>query len=363
MTYGWLLVILVIAGAALYAMGILNPSTYQKKGCVGFQHIHYKDHLFRATGSVGLWTVWSSETERESVFQLRVQNGAGETLRIRGIDAEYPEGVHVTWSERGYDCDTYNTAGDTDSGCQEQNVSEGELATFSMEDVGRGMQDLHAGKVYRMKVKVTFDVFNAIADHSESAICSGKVEGGSGSSSSSTTPPSNLLVNGDAETGSNSGWTIINSCGNTGWQVKGASHSGTYGFITSYKPSSGSDPTYPTGYCRRSQEIDLLAAGYTAGQLDAAPTVHVEEWFAGTGPDKQDWGYVKVELRDASHNVIASWATGAFRTSTSWEKKETDFTGYGTGLRHIYFEDGSCDNEWWQNWYGAAHDDAVVSIS
>ena len=45
MTYGWVLVILVIAGAALYSMGILNPSTYVKKGCVGFERLHYEDHL------------------------------------------------------------------------------------------------------------------------------------------------------------------------------------------------------------------------------------------------------------------------------------------------------------------------------
>ena len=188
MSYGWLLVIIVIAGAALYSMGILSPSTYMKKGCVGFERLHYKDHIFRASpGDRGLWTVWSSDTERESVFQLRQQNGAGQTLRLRAVDAEYPVGVHVTWSERGYDCDYYNTAGDTDSGCQEQNVSEAEVTTLSMEDVGRGTLDLRHGTVYRMKVKVTFDAFNALSDHSEVAVCSGKIEGGAASSSGSGT--------------------------------------------------------------------------------------------------------------------------------------------------------------------------------
>jgi len=205
MSYGWLLVILVIAGAALYAMGILSPSTYMKTGCVGFEKVHYKDHKFRGTGETGLWTVWSSETERESVFQLRVQNGAGETLRIRGVDVEYPVGVHVTWSERGYDCDYYNTADDTDSGCQEQNVSEAEVTTLSMEDVGRGTLDLRHGTVYRMKVKVTFDAFNALADHSEVAVCSGKIEGGSASTSGS-----------GSGTGSGSSATYAGKWGSTG---------------------------------------------------------------------------------------------------------------------------------------------------
>ena len=357
MTYGWLLVIIVIAGAALYAMGILSPGTYMKKGCVGFQHIHYKDHLFRAMGENGVYDV--GDNDRESEFHLRIQNGAGTMLRIRGIDTEYPEGVHVTWTDRGFDCDYQNTVGSVPTGCREENVSEGEMVTLKMEDVGAGTMDLNHGAVYRIKVKVTFDVFGAITDHSESAVCSGKIEGAPESRSPSNPPPANLLVNGDAETGDNSGWTIINNCGNTGWQVKGARHSGSYGFITSF---GGSSPSYPSAYCRRSQEIDLLAVGYTTSQLDAAPTVHVEEWIAGTGYDTADWAYVKAELRDASHNAIATWDTGVFTTG-SWEKKENDFTGYGSGMRYIYFEDGSCDHEWWADWYGAAHDDAVVSIS
>ena len=177
MTYGWVLVIIVISGAALYSMGILNPSTYMKKGCVGFEKLHYKDHLMKTTpADEGIWQVWSTETERESIFQLRLQNGAGETLRLTDVDVEYPEGIHVTWSERGYDCDYYNSGTNTESGCLEQNVSEAEITTLKMEDVGRGTLDLRFGTVYRSKVKITFDVFNALTDHTEIAICSGKIE-------------------------------------------------------------------------------------------------------------------------------------------------------------------------------------------
>ena len=177
MSYGWLLVIIVIAGAALYAMGILNPATYMKKGCVGFEKIHYKDHAFRA-GSAGVFVNPSGDLERESQFQLRLQNGAGTLLRISDMDAEYPEGVHVLWTRRGFDCDYYRVAGDMASGCSEANVSEGEVVTLAMEDVGDGTLDLRHGAVYRMKVKVTFDAFNALEDHTETAICSGKIEDG-----------------------------------------------------------------------------------------------------------------------------------------------------------------------------------------
>ena len=181
MSYGWLMVIIVIAGAALYGMGILNPSTYRKTGCIGFERLHYRDHLFRATGTTGIWDLTMDNPDaddRDSDFKLRFQNGAGITLRIRDLDVEYPEGVHVTWAERGYNCDYYNTGGDTTSGCFEQNVSEGEIATLSLEDVGAGMLDLRHGQAYRAKVKVSFDAFNALGDHAETAICSGKIEGG-----------------------------------------------------------------------------------------------------------------------------------------------------------------------------------------
>jgi len=156
---------------------IMRPSsrsTYMKKGCVGFEKYHYKDHIFKATGMDGIWNV--GDDDRESVFTLRIQNGAGETLRIRGMDVEYPEGVHVTWSERGYDCDYYNIQGDTTSGCIEGNISEADITTLKMEDVGRGVADLHVGTVYRMKVKITRDMFNAMGNPTETGICSGKIE-------------------------------------------------------------------------------------------------------------------------------------------------------------------------------------------
>jgi len=181
MSYGWLMVIIVIAGAALYGMGILNPSTYRKTGCIGFEKIHYRDHLFRATGTTGIWDLTMDNVDaddRDSDFKLRIQNGGGMQIRVSNVDVEYPEGVHVTWAERGYNCDYYNTAGDTTSGCREQNVSEGEIGTLSIEDVGAGTVDLRHGAGYRAKVKVSFDVFNAIGDHSETAICSGKIAGG-----------------------------------------------------------------------------------------------------------------------------------------------------------------------------------------
>lgn len=43
MTYGWALLVIIIVGAALFALGILNPATYQQRRCNGFQYFTYMD--------------------------------------------------------------------------------------------------------------------------------------------------------------------------------------------------------------------------------------------------------------------------------------------------------------------------------
>lgn len=52
MTYGWALLVIVIVGAALFALGVLNPATYQQKRCTGFQYFTWSDHQLTASGLV-----------------------------------------------------------------------------------------------------------------------------------------------------------------------------------------------------------------------------------------------------------------------------------------------------------------------
>jgi len=76
-----------------------------------------------------------------------------------------------------------------------------------------------------------------------------------------------------------------------------------------------------------------------------------------------------VELRDRYHNAIASYDSGVFRTSTGsgwfgpWEQRSHIFSGYGSGLRYIYFEDGGRDWEYWTGQYGPALDTASVTLT
>ena len=82
-------------------MDILNPSTYMRTDCVGFEKVHYRDHALRSE-TTGFFFNPSGQMERETQFELRVQNGAGNTLWIRDVNVEYPENVQVSWTKCGY---------------------------------------------------------------------------------------------------------------------------------------------------------------------------------------------------------------------------------------------------------------------
>lgn len=43
-TYSWLLLIIVVVGAALYAAGVINPTAYVQKSCTGLQYFSWLDH-------------------------------------------------------------------------------------------------------------------------------------------------------------------------------------------------------------------------------------------------------------------------------------------------------------------------------
>lgn len=55
MTYGWAILIIVIVGAALYALGVFSPGTFAAgKACLGFSILSYQDHLFKGDGIVSV---------------------------------------------------------------------------------------------------------------------------------------------------------------------------------------------------------------------------------------------------------------------------------------------------------------------
>ncbi|MCP4675546.1 MAG: hypothetical protein GY854_08580 [Deltaproteobacteria bacterium] len=172
-------------------------------------------------------------------------------------------------------------------------------------------------------------------------------------------PGDNLLVNPGMESGVlQDGWTIVES-GGDGWNVNAMSATdgflGNYYVVTSY------------GLCLRSQEVDLVAAGFDASYLDTAPYVHVRDWFKEFY--SPDWYQITVRLLDASRVTIAEWThsntTGGVTgyDDDNWFSITHTFIGYGPGLRYIYFEDGGQDSEFWLGHYGIYIDNSHASIS
>ncbi|UCH89585.1 MAG: hypothetical protein JSV49_02755 [Thermoplasmata archaeon] len=159
----------------------------------------------------------------------------------------------------------------------------------------------------------------------------------------------NLIDNPGAESGSMSGWKVLLHGGN-GWRVQGGSYDGEKHFRTSFN------------WCKRYQEIDLLAEGYTTDELNAKPTIYAEEWFHGSWPNYGDYYYLKVELRDANHKAISTYNSGVQRATNSWQKLSHTFSEYGAGVRYIYWEDGGDDAEYWWGYYGVMIDGAFLTI-
>jgi len=109
MTYGWALVVIIIVVAALFALGILSPATYQGSTCRGFGKIGYSDHVLKAHDD----------------FNITLYNGTGAditsaTLKIDcDMDGVYDNGdVNLgtaTW--RGSAAHTFSINISTDTDC------------------------------------------------------------------------------------------------------------------------------------------------------------------------------------------------------------------------------------------------------
>lgn len=170
----------------------------------------------------------------------------------------------------------------------------------------------------------------------------------------------NLLTNGNGQFPVTTGWNVNYNRGNyPGFgQIPG-------GFAGTYENCEG------LIYNTKNQEVDLIAKGFSAAFLDASPDILVEETFQLVWDNNYfclggDVYYLKVELRDASHSVIASinWgSSGAplYATASGITHSHL-FSGYATGVRYIYFEDGSQDLGYWDGFYGTFMTHAFAGI-
>jgi hypothetical protein len=131
MTYGWALLIIVVVGAALYALGVLNPATYTQSRCTGFQYFIYQDQKYASTGA----------------FSVVLLNG-NTPVEVTALSVG---GTSLTMSE--------------------QNVSTGAKFTLS----GTGATAGTVGDAFSNTVTVTYNTED-ISGKTDSATCTGKLQ-------------------------------------------------------------------------------------------------------------------------------------------------------------------------------------------
>lgn len=76
MTYGWAILIVIIVGAALYALGIFNPATYTQSTATGFQGFQIPAGGWQYVGTTGVLT-------------LQIKNMAAANIEITNVTATY----------------------------------------------------------------------------------------------------------------------------------------------------------------------------------------------------------------------------------------------------------------------------------
>ncbi len=151
------------------------------------------------------------------------------------------------------------------------------------------------------------------------------------------------LVNSTGQTGTMSSWTIILN-GGSGWAVVNFDAAAP-GFGTSFSMGS------------KSQEVDLLANGFSASYLDSAPAIYFGEKFLKRFDVTGITYYLRVELRNVSHTAMQTYNSGNLNPvpgsgSNLVYPLTSSFSGYGSGLRYIYWEDGGDDVPNWGGQFG-----------
>ena len=149
MTYGWALLVIVVVGAALYGLGVLNPSTYAKAACTGFVYFNHVDHKMSSNGN----------------FSVRVNNGP-YVINLLNVSIRNPGGV---WS---YGSVQYGVNASENPKGPAANVGPAETRQVAIyEPLFSG----EAGQPYKYEVRIIY-VTREGDRHEDVATCIGKYE-------------------------------------------------------------------------------------------------------------------------------------------------------------------------------------------
>eukprot|EP01130_Rhizamoeba_saxonica_P000852 TRINITY_DN1074_c0_g1_i5.p1 TRINITY_DN1074_c0_g1~~TRINITY_DN1074_c0_g1_i5.p1 ORF type:complete len:777 (+),score=126.13 TRINITY_DN1074_c0_g1_i5:483-2813(+) len=143
-------------------------------------------------------------------------------------------------------------------------------------------------------------------------------------------------------------WTLENN--GDGWNVRTDDNTTIY--ISSYE------------WCKRSKMFDLHnIPSINPTSLVNSQSIIVTVKTQGTGPNFEDYFYLKVDLLDEYHNIVASFNSGEIRTSENIQEIKYCFREYGSHIRYIYWEDGAKDVEHWSGHFGAKVIDPSILVN
>lgn len=72
MTYGWAILIVIIAIGALYALGVLNPATWSRDTAAGF-------------GNIGIPSQGGWQLKSDGTFTVQLSNNVGSAINITAV--------------------------------------------------------------------------------------------------------------------------------------------------------------------------------------------------------------------------------------------------------------------------------------
>lgn len=172
----------------------------------------------------------------------------------------------------------------------------------------------------------------------------------------------NLLSNPCAEEGLAS-WKIDDNGGDK-WKVETlpGEHGGEF-------PDNQVKKYFVTSFelCLKSQLVDLKSKGYWEELLDQyRPDIVVKDWFA----PRADCGCtyrLRVHLTSADYITLASFEPPPVTihqwNDARWTEVSHTFSDYPPGVRHVLFQHGGQDTQFWAGWYGPRVTNSSVTIS
>ncbi|KAM8926949.1 F-box only protein 2 [Pelodytes ibericus] len=119
-------------------------------------------------------------------------------------------------------------------------------------------------------------------------------------------------------------------------------------------------------WCSKFQIIDLVNEGYWEELLDIdQPDIVVRDWYAA----RSDAGclyQLHVKLLSENQDIITEYKSEMITipqfSDASWNQISHTFSGYGPGVRFVWFEHGGQDTIFWKGWYGVRVTNSSVTV-